>query len=139
MEHRYSDRSTAELNIAIYKQNLLVALGVVKNIGTAGVYIESGFNELTTNQPLEIEFFPSEKSRNQRFKAVVVHRNHQGFGVEIEGIAEQLRLADRAKSSPQRRRPAAGHTVSPNTAPTNTAVANRAAPIAGSGAGYASL
>lgn len=105
MEHRYSDRSTADLNIVIYKQNLLVALGVVKNIGKAGVFIESGFSELNMNQPLEIEFFPGDKAaKNRRFKAVVVHRNEQGFGVEIENIAEQLYLLEQSKNPQFQRR-----------------------------------
>lgn len=94
MEHRYSDRLTADLNIVIYKQNLLVAMGTVKNIGKEGVFIESRFAELTANQPLEIEFLANDSSiKNRRFKAVVVHRAEHGFGVEIEDIAEKIRLS----------------------------------------------
>lgn len=93
MEHRYSDRLTADLNIVIYKKNLLVAMGIVKNIGKEGVFIESLLSELTANQPLEIEFFANDSAlKNRRFKAVVVHRNEQGFGAEIENIAEKIRL-----------------------------------------------
>ena len=113
MEHRYSDRLTTDLNIVIYKKNLLVAMGVVKNIGSEGVFIESGFNELCTNQPLEIEFFSNEKSlKSCRLKAVVVHRTDLGFGAEIEDIAEQIKLASLMSSAKTRRisipRPAPG-------------------------------
>jgi hypothetical protein len=94
MEHRYSDRLRAELNIVIYKNNLLVAMGIVKNIGNEGVFIESGFNELCANQPLEIEFLANDKPlKSRRFKAIVVHRSDLGFGVEIENIAEQIKLS----------------------------------------------
>jgi hypothetical protein len=94
MEHRYSDRLTADLNIVIYKKNLLVAMGVVKNIGSEGVFIESGFDDLSVNQPLEIEFIGAEKmQKSRRLKAIVVHRTDTGFGAEIEDIAEQIKLA----------------------------------------------
>lgn len=94
MEHRHSDRLSADLNVVIYKQNLLVTMGIVKNIGKEGVFIESGFAEITTNQPLEIEFFASDSAlKSRRFKAVVVHRSERGFGAEIEDIAEKIRLA----------------------------------------------
>jgi hypothetical protein len=93
MEHRYSDRTNADFNIVIYKQSLLVAMGIVKNIGKEGVFIESGFDELCVNQPLEIEFFGSDRTaKGRRFKAVVVHRTEQGFGAEIADAAEQTRL-----------------------------------------------
>lgn len=94
MEHRYSDRLTADLNIVIYKQNLLVAMGIVKNIGNEGVFIESRFHDMTVNQPLEIEFFANDSLlKSRRFKGVVVHRNDRGFGIEIENVAERIRLA----------------------------------------------
>lgn len=94
MEHRYSDRLTADLNIVIFKKNLLVAMGVVKNIGSEGVFIESGFDDLAVNQPLEIEFFSNEKNlKSRRFKVVVVHRTNVGFGAEIENIAEHIKMA----------------------------------------------
>jgi predicted RNA-binding protein (virulence factor B family) len=106
MEHRYSDRLTADLNIVIYKQNLLVAMGVVKNIGSEGVFVETGFNEMTLNQPLEIEFLAGDKTaKNNRLKAVVVHRTDSGFGAEIEDVAERIKLASLLHSShPDRKR-----------------------------------
>jgi hypothetical protein len=105
MEHRYSDRLTADLNIVIFKRNLLVAMGVVKNIGSEGVFIESGFDDLTVNQLLEIEFFSNEKPvKSRRFKAMVVHRNHLGFGAEIENIAEHLKVSLRNSGAPERNR-----------------------------------
>lgn len=105
MEHRYSDRLTANLNIVIFKRNLLVAMGVVKNIGSEGVFIESGFDQLCTNQLLEIEFFSNEKPlKSRRFKAMVVHRNHLGFGAEIENIAEHIKVALGNSGLPQHQR-----------------------------------
>lgn len=104
MEHRYSDRLTADLNIVIYKKNLLVAMGIVKNIGSEGVFIESGFNELRINQPLEIEFLSNEKTqKGRRLKAIVVHRTDRGFGAEIEDIAEQIKLASLLNRKPMER------------------------------------
>jgi hypothetical protein len=117
MEHRYSDRLSANLNIVIYKKNLLVAMGVVKNMGSEGVFIESGFADLSANQPLEIEFLASDKSASDksmygnRFKAVVVHRTEMGFGVEIEDVAARVKLASLVTPrtlSRNRNRPAAG-------------------------------
>lgn len=104
MEHRYSDRLTSDLNIIIYKQNLLVAMGIVKNIGSEGVFIESGFAELCINQPLEIEFLSSDNTlKHRRFKAVVVHRTDMGFGAEIDDIAAQIKLASIANRSAVKR------------------------------------
>lgn len=103
MEHRYSKRLAADLNIMIYKQNLLVAMGIVKNIGSEGVFIESRFDDLTVNQPLEIEFFAGEgSSRCRRFKAVVVHRNESGFGVEIDRVAEKIRFSQLVEIKPRK-------------------------------------
>jgi hypothetical protein len=94
MEHRYSDRLNADLNIVIYKQNLLVAMGIVKNISSEGVFIESMYDDLAANQLLEIEFFANDSAlKNRRFSAVVVHRSETGFGAEIENVAEKISLA----------------------------------------------
>jgi hypothetical protein len=97
MEHRYSERSNTELNIVIYKQNARVALGVITNISGDGIFIKSGFDELSTNQPIEIEVIGKDSALSgeqlaeskrffsaNRFSATVVHRSAQGFGAEIE-------------------------------------------------------
>jgi uncharacterized GH25 family protein len=95
MEHRYSDRSETDLKIVIYKQNLLVAMGIIRNIGNEGVFVETRFNEVPVNQPLEIEFFSHDTKalKDRRFKAMVVHRSNAGFGAEIDDTYAKIRLS----------------------------------------------
>jgi hypothetical protein len=95
MEHRYSDRSESNLKIVIYKQNLLVAMGIIRNIGNEGVFVETRFNNLPINQPLEIEFFSKDARvlKDRRFKAMVVHRSDQGFGAAIDEAYAKIRLS----------------------------------------------
>jgi hypothetical protein len=95
MEHRYSDRSESNLKIVIYRQNLLMAMGIIKNIGNEGVFVETRFNAVPINQPLEIEFFSHDARvlKDRRFKAVVVHTADNGFGAEIEEAYAKIRLS----------------------------------------------
>jgi hypothetical protein len=95
MEHRYSGRSQSDLKIVIYKKNILMAMGIIRNIGNEGVFIETRFNELAVNQPLEIEFFSRDTKilKDRRFKALVVHRSANGFGAEIDEPDARIRLS----------------------------------------------
>jgi hypothetical protein len=115
MEHRYSERSNAELNVVIYKQNARVALGVITNINDDGIFIESGFAELGANQPIEIEIIAraplaaSEPLSDSghfftagRFPATVVHRTVNGFGAEVEQssiISSSIAAANRKSAN----------------------------------------
>lgn len=94
MEHRHSDRSETDFKIVIYKKNLLMAMGIIRNIGNGGVFVESRFNDLAVNQPLEIELFSHTERflKDRRFKAIVVHRNNSGFGGEIDDPNAKIRL-----------------------------------------------
>jgi len=86
MEHRHSNRSTAELGIIIYRKNIRVAIGTIKNLSEEGFFAETRLTDVIANQPLEIEFLSAELdgARNRRLPAIVVHSNEDGFGAEIE-------------------------------------------------------
>ncbi|HSB94814.1 MAG TPA: PilZ domain-containing protein [Spongiibacteraceae bacterium] len=89
MEHRYSNRSTAELGIIIYQKNIRVAIGTIKNISEDGFFAATGLTDVLANQPLEIEFLSAEldSAFNRRLPAMVVHSNEDGFGAEIDRSA----------------------------------------------------
>lgn len=91
MEHRYSRRRPADFKAVIYRNDMPVALGRVRNLGGGGLFIESYFGELSVNQPLEIEIFSADNDfRNNRLRAIVVHRTGDGFGAEVEESPDTL-------------------------------------------------
>lgn len=93
MEHRYSSRKSAKLNIKIYRQDIFIAVGTATNIGGNGLFIEGLLSNIAENQPVEIEFLPSCHATNiRRIKAMVVHRTESGFGVEIEEQPDSIQI-----------------------------------------------
>jgi PilZ domain-containing protein len=86
MEHRCSPRCEIELNVLVYQQQALKTVGVLKNIGASGVFIEGAFEDIGINQTIEIHCFLNEEDlfENCRLDGVVVHKGASGIGVEIE-------------------------------------------------------
>jgi hypothetical protein len=102
MEHRYSNRSTAELGIIIYLKNARAAIGAIKNISEEGFFVETGLTDVLANQPLEIEFLSAEPNTalSRRLPATVVHRTEDGFGAEIERSSVAFRSSSPVFRSP---------------------------------------
>jgi hypothetical protein len=87
MEHRYSNRTTVNVNVLIYKEGVPVAFGRVVNSSKVGFFIETDFSEVNRFQKLDIEIIPYSKSKNLGryfFTACVIRKSEAGLGVEID-------------------------------------------------------
>jgi hypothetical protein len=70
----------------VYHQQTLKSIGVLRNIGASGVFIEGGFGDIGINQAVEIHCFLKDDDlfENCRLDGIVVHKGERGIGVEIE-------------------------------------------------------
>lgn len=88
MEHRSTARHSSELAIRILKHKAPVATGYVKNGNRWGVFIETEFSDIECEQQLVVEVLPTcssaKKLQGVQIKALVVHKNEVGFGVELD-------------------------------------------------------
>lgn len=87
MDYRRYKRVPARLTLLIYRKEVLVASGMLRNISKSGLYISTNCPNLDINQEVEIEFdlHDPTKPGNKRLKGTLVHRNHGGLGVEFAG------------------------------------------------------
>lgn len=88
MEHRCTTRINSELKLLIYKHNLPVAIGRVKNGSRYGVFVETDFMEIECEHQLKLEVL-LDKSSGTKFQriemeALVIHKTAKGFGAEID-------------------------------------------------------
>ena len=89
MEHRCSERYTADIKILIYKYQRPVAIGRIKNGNTYGLYIESDLVGVKPLQQLSIEILAykgSPKLQRYTFDSIVIHADRNGFGVELDSL-----------------------------------------------------
>ena len=88
MEHRCTERISSELKILIYKHNLPIAIGRVKNGSYNGVFVETDFVDIDCEHQLRLEVLlnKSNATKLQRIemKALVIHKTGKGFGAEVE-------------------------------------------------------
>lgn len=92
MEHRCSERYTADIKILIYKYDLPVAIGRIKNGNCHGFYIESDLADVKPLQQYGIEIMtvPStQKLQRFKFDSMVIHTDKHGFGVELDALEIQ--------------------------------------------------
>lgn len=91
MEHRCSDRYTADIKILIYRYGIPVAIGRIKNGNRYGLFIESDLADVYPLQQLGIEvlvYRTTQKLQRYQFESIVAHTNGRGFGVEIDSSNE---------------------------------------------------
>lgn len=116
MEHRCSQRTSANLKLLIYRKTLPVALGKLKNISHSGLFVLTDYADIAVNQTLEIEFLSPSAQHigSARFRSVVVHKAHNGLGLEIDdreyrGYKALLKQVEEARiDAPERGRPLSG-------------------------------
>lgn len=92
MEHRCSDRYTADIKILIYRYGIPVAIGRIKNGNRYGLFIESDLADVNPLQQLGIEvlvYRTTQKLQRYKFESIVAHKNGRGFGVEIDSSNEE--------------------------------------------------
>jgi hypothetical protein len=88
MEHRCTERITSELKILIYKHNLPIAIGRVRNGSTRGIFVETDFVDIDCEHQLKLEVLLNKNSATKlqriEMKALVIHKTNKGFGAEVE-------------------------------------------------------
>ncbi len=92
MEHRCSERYSADIKVLIYKLDMPVALGRIKNGNSHGLFIESDLTDVRPLQQYGIEIMPVPSTSNsQRLKldSIVIHSTKQGFGVELDALSKK--------------------------------------------------
>lgn len=92
MEHRCSERYTADIKILIYRYGAPVAIGRIKNGNRYGLFIESDLAAVEPLQQLGIEILvyrSAQKLQRYKFESIVVHKYQRGFGVELDSLNEE--------------------------------------------------
>jgi len=92
MEHRCSERHPANIKILIYKYNVPVAIGRIKNGTRHGLHIESDLASVEPLQQLGIEvlvYGGSNKLQRYQFDSIVIHTTEHGFGVELDALTQE--------------------------------------------------
>ncbi len=88
MEHRCTERITSELKILIYKHNLPIAIGRVRNGSSSGLFVETDFMDIECEHQLQLEvlFNKSNVTKLQSIvlKVLVIHKTGKGFGAEVD-------------------------------------------------------
>jgi len=106
MEHRCSARYNADIKIMIYRYDMPVAIGRIKNGTRYGLYIESDLADVKPLQQLGIEILVyrnAQKLQRYRFDSIVMHATKHGFGVELDALSEEaaLQLTEMLRASPE--------------------------------------
>lgn len=106
MEHRCSARYDADIKILIYKYEVPVAIGRIKNGTRHGLFIESDILDVKPLQQLGIEILvqrSAQKVQRYRFDSIIIHTTEHGFGVELDSLSEEAgnQLIDMLRASPE--------------------------------------
>ena len=86
MDHRYNSRISVTADVLVYCQGEPVARARARNIGLMGMFLEFNPASISKCVLLEVEFTVGIGGEAKRLHvpAMVVHREHDGCGVEIE-------------------------------------------------------
>jgi hypothetical protein len=106
MEHRCSARYTADIKILIYRYEIPVAIGRIKDGTRYGLYIESDLVDVKPLQQLGIEILvyrSAQKLQRYRFDSIVIHTTDHGFGVELDTLDADAgsQLIEMLQASPE--------------------------------------
>lgn len=88
MEHRQSKRIPASVKLLVYKRGVPVATGRITDASRQGLFIHTGFDEVSVNQMLEVEFGLSgpPECHHQRLEAMVTRKTEDGLALELGGL-----------------------------------------------------
>ena len=88
MEHRCSPRIETDIHVLICQYSKPIAMGRVKNGNSFGLFIETDWN-VRPMQQITLEIAPKQSLMKNSFEAIVVHKDAQGFGVELESLTDE--------------------------------------------------
>ncbi len=88
MEYRLSKRITGKLGLLLYKRNMPVATGQIRDASERGLFIATSYTDVQLNQTLELEFRFPDKYENSflKLRGLVVRKSDQGLGVDFSGV-----------------------------------------------------
>lgn len=106
MEHRCSERYNANIKILIYRYDVPVAIGRIKNGTRYGLFIQSDLADVKSLQQLGIEILvyrAAQKLQRYRFESIVIHTAEHGFGVELDTLGDEAanQLIEMLRQSPE--------------------------------------
>jgi hypothetical protein len=87
MEHRCTQRYSGDLQILIYKHNVPIAIGRLKNGSKFGGFVETDFADIECEHQLHIEVLAQKQlgsKQSLHMEAIVIHKTNHGFGVELD-------------------------------------------------------
>jgi len=91
MEHRCSVRKPIEFQLLLYKDGLPVQIGICRNLGLGGLFIETGSYEWRRNEYLEVEINVCNGKPAMRLPVVAVHHSERGAGLMFDAISSEQR------------------------------------------------
>ena len=93
MEHRCSVRKPIEFQLLLYKHSLPVQLGICRNLGLGGLFIETGGYDWRKNECMEAEIMAYKGKPAMRLPVMAVHHSERGAGLVFDAVSsEQRRL-----------------------------------------------
>lgn len=91
MEHRCSVRRPIGIQLLLYKDGLPVQIGICRNLGLGGLFIETGGYDWRKNECLEVELMGYNGKPAMRLPAVVVHYSERGAGLMFDTVSSEQR------------------------------------------------
>ena len=87
MENRYSRRVPLQMDVLLFHNNIPVIHCKTNNIGTDGMFINTGSLNYPTDTILKIEFSAESKQGSEYFSlpVMVVHQSKSGLGLMLPG------------------------------------------------------
>ena len=91
MEHRCSVRIASEFQLLMYKHGLPMQMGVCRNLGLGGLFIETSGYQWRNRDYLEVEIIGNQGQALVRLPAMVVHRSRYGAGLVFGTLSNEQR------------------------------------------------
>lgn len=108
MEHRCSERVNTDLKILIYKMDIPIAIGRIKNGSKLGFFVETDFADINLLQLLDVEVLLSRGPELTRYRYTtrVIRKTELGLGLELEAMSvESADALNELLRSPPARQP----------------------------------
>lgn len=91
MEHRRDSRTTASINLLIYKSGLPIAIGITRDISTGGMFVKTNYGDIGPGSILEFDLLYSRKTPNARtrYRAVITEQRNEGLALQFDATSNE--------------------------------------------------
>jgi len=98
MEHRYYKRKPVKIDVMLYRRGRLVNVCRTRDIGIAGLFLETEASEYNKNSIIDVDFVVELSRRHKRFRtyrlpAMVVRTANDGIGLMFVNAESEAILA----------------------------------------------